>query len=77
MFDGVDRAGLRGHVVDTTPDGAADHIERLSQRYTGGPYQNYGGRTGGRARRVGGRQAGCVNRWARSRLPRDLGRALS
>ncbi len=28
--------------------GAADHIEALSQRYTGGPYRNYGGRSGGR-----------------------------
>ena len=40
---------LRGHVVDTTQDGAAEHIETLSQRYTGGPYRNYGG---GRGRRV-------------------------
>ena len=39
---------LRGHVVDTSTDGAADHIETLSQRYTGGPYQNYGGSRGGR-----------------------------
>ena len=39
---------LRGHVVDTTTEGAADHIEALSQRYTGGPYRNYGGRSGGR-----------------------------
>ena len=39
---------LRGHVVDTGTDGAADHIEMLSQRYTGGPYQNYGGVQGGR-----------------------------
>jgi PPOX class probable F420-dependent enzyme len=39
---------LRGHVVDTASDGAADHIEQLSQRYTGGPYRNYGGRNGGR-----------------------------
>ncbi len=39
---------LRGRVVDTTRDGAAEHIETLSQRYTGGPYQNYGGGRGGR-----------------------------
>jgi PPOX class probable F420-dependent enzyme len=39
---------LRGRVVATTTDGAAEHIEQLSQRYTGGPYQNYGGRSGGR-----------------------------
>jgi PPOX class probable F420-dependent enzyme len=39
---------LRGHVVDTTTEGAAEHIEALSQRYTGGPYRNYGGRSGGR-----------------------------
>ncbi len=39
---------LRGHVVDTTYDGAAEHIETLSQRYTGGPYQNYGGSQGSR-----------------------------
>ncbi len=37
---------LRGHVVDTTTDGAAEHIETLSQRYTGGPYRNYGGGAG-------------------------------
>jgi PPOX class probable F420-dependent enzyme len=35
---------VRGHVVATTTDGAADHIEALSQRYTGGPYPWYGGR---------------------------------
>ena len=39
---------LRGHVVDTTSEGAAESIEALSRRYTGGPYQNYGGRDGGR-----------------------------
>lgn len=39
---------LRGHVVGTTTAGAADHIETLSQRYTGGPYQNYSGGQGGR-----------------------------
>ncbi|GAA1907710.1 PPOX class F420-dependent oxidoreductase [Nocardioides lentus] len=35
---------LRGRVVRTTTEGAADHIEMLSQRYTGGPYPWYGGR---------------------------------
>jgi len=27
-----------------TADGAADHIEKLAQRYLGGPYPWYGGR---------------------------------
>ena len=27
-----------------TEDGAADHIEKLAQRYLGGPYPWYGGR---------------------------------
>ncbi|HEX3713607.1 MAG TPA: pyridoxamine 5'-phosphate oxidase family protein, partial [Trebonia sp.] len=35
---------VRGRVVDVTPDGAADHIEKLAQRYLGGPYPWYGGR---------------------------------
>lgn len=35
---------VRGHVVATTTDGAADHIEALSRRYTGRPYSWYGGR---------------------------------
>jgi PPOX class probable F420-dependent enzyme len=35
---------LRGRVVGTTTDGAVDHIEALAQRYTGQPYQWYGGR---------------------------------
>jgi len=35
---------VRGHVVDITAEGGWEHIEMLSQRYTGGPYQNYGGR---------------------------------
>jgi PPOX class probable F420-dependent enzyme len=33
---------IRGRVVATTTDGAADHIEALSQRYTGRPYVPYG-----------------------------------
>ena len=39
---------VRGHVVDITAERGWEHIELLSQRYTGGPYQNYGGRNGGR-----------------------------
>ena len=35
---------IRGRVISVTTDGAADHIEQLSQRYTGGPYAWYGGR---------------------------------
>ncbi len=35
---------VRGRVVDVTTDGAADHIETLSQKYFGGPYPWYGGR---------------------------------
>jgi PPOX class probable F420-dependent enzyme len=35
---------VRGRVVDITTDGAADHVEALSQRYNGVPYPWYGGR---------------------------------
>jgi PPOX class probable F420-dependent enzyme len=35
---------VRGTVVSSTAEGGAEHIERLSQRYTGGPYPWYGGR---------------------------------
>ena len=35
---------LRGRVINTTTDGAAEHIELLAQRYLGGPYPWYGGR---------------------------------
>jgi PPOX class probable F420-dependent enzyme len=35
---------VRGRVTNITADGGAEHIERLAQRYTGGPYQWYGGR---------------------------------
>jgi PPOX class probable F420-dependent enzyme len=31
-------------VISAETAGAAEHIEKLSQKYTGGPYQNYGGR---------------------------------
>jgi PPOX class probable F420-dependent enzyme len=37
-------AALRGRVVEITTDGARDHIEELSQRYTGQPYPWWGGR---------------------------------
>src|SRR3954463_12508510 len=35
---------VRGRVVNTTTEGAADHIEVLAQRYLGGPYPWFGGR---------------------------------
>jgi PPOX class probable F420-dependent enzyme len=35
---------VRGHVTNITTDGGGEHIERLSQRYTGAPYRWYGGR---------------------------------
>jgi PPOX class probable F420-dependent enzyme len=35
---------VRGRVIDVTTNGGAEHIETLSQRYLGGPYQWYGGR---------------------------------
>ncbi len=35
---------VRGTVVDMTTEGAVDHIEALSHRYTGGPYSWWGGR---------------------------------
>jgi PPOX class probable F420-dependent enzyme len=34
---------IRGRVVKMTTEGGVDHIEALSQRYTGGPYAWYGG----------------------------------
>jgi PPOX class probable F420-dependent enzyme len=34
---------VRGTVTSTTTDGARDSIERLSRRYTGGPYRSYSG----------------------------------
>jgi PPOX class probable F420-dependent enzyme len=36
---------VRGRVVDVSTDGAADHIEALAQRYLGGPYPWFGGRS--------------------------------
>jgi PPOX class probable F420-dependent enzyme len=35
---------VRGRVIDVTTEGAAEHIEKLAQRYLGGPYPWYGGR---------------------------------
>ena len=37
-------AALRGRVVEVITEGARDHIEKLSQRYTGAPYPWWGGR---------------------------------
>jgi PPOX class probable F420-dependent enzyme len=35
---------LVGHVVATTAEGGGAHIEKLAQKYLGGPYPWYGGR---------------------------------
>jgi PPOX class probable F420-dependent enzyme len=35
---------VRGEVLSITAEGAAEHIEKLSQRYLGTPYPWYGGR---------------------------------
>jgi PPOX class probable F420-dependent enzyme len=35
---------VRGRVVGVTTEGAAGHIEELSQKYLGGPYPWFGGR---------------------------------
>jgi PPOX class probable F420-dependent enzyme len=35
---------VRGRVINMTTEGGAESIEELSQKYTGGPYQWYGGR---------------------------------
>src|SRR5690348_15128586 len=35
---------VRGRVIKTSTDGGAEHIEQLSQKYTGEPYPWYGGR---------------------------------
>jgi PPOX class probable F420-dependent enzyme len=35
---------VRGRVLDVTPDGATEHIEKLSRRYLGTPYPWFGGR---------------------------------
>ena len=35
---------VRGRAINLTTEGGAEHIEKLSQRYTGKPYSWYGGR---------------------------------
>lgn len=40
--------GVRGRCVAATTDGAAEHIEQLSQRYLGRPYPDFGGGAGTR-----------------------------
>ena len=35
---------VRGEVVSQSTDGATEHIEKLAQKYLGGPYPWYGGR---------------------------------
>ncbi|GAB3957256.1 PPOX class F420-dependent oxidoreductase [Micromonospora vulcania] len=35
---------VRGRVVRVSTEGAAEHIDQLSQRYLGGPYPWFGGR---------------------------------
>ncbi len=35
---------IRGRVVNVTEAGGVDHIEKLSQKYLGGPYPWFGGR---------------------------------
>ena len=34
---------IRGEVVETTTEGAREHIDRLSQKYLGRPYPMFGG----------------------------------
>jgi PPOX class probable F420-dependent enzyme len=35
---------IRGRVIEVRTEGAVEHIEKLSQKYNGGPYPWYGGR---------------------------------
>ncbi len=35
---------IRGRVIKMTTEGGAEHIEKVSQKYTGKPYSWYGGR---------------------------------
>ena len=35
---------IRGRVIEQRTEGAAEHIDALSQKYNGGPYPLYGGR---------------------------------
>jgi PPOX class probable F420-dependent enzyme len=39
-----DYVQIRGRVIDLVTEGAAEHIEALSQKYLGKPYPWYGGR---------------------------------
>ena len=38
-------AEIRGQVVGMTTEGGTEHINQLAMKYTGQPYQNYGGHT--------------------------------
>ena len=42
--DPTDFVQLRGEVVRETTEGAVEHIDLISERYTGRPYPWYGGR---------------------------------
>jgi PPOX class probable F420-dependent enzyme len=42
--DPTDYYSLAGTVLSTETEGGAEHIEKLSQKYTGGPYPNYSGK---------------------------------
>ena len=42
--DPVSYTEIRGRVIEERTEGAVEHIESLSQRYTGGPYGWWGGR---------------------------------
>jgi len=42
--DPADYYSLAGTVISTDTEGAAEHIDRVSHKYTGGPYPNYSGR---------------------------------
>jgi len=35
---------IRGRVINVTTEGGTEHIEKISQKYTGKPYSWYGGR---------------------------------
>ncbi len=35
---------VRGRVIELTTDGAREHVDELSHKYTGAPYSWYGGR---------------------------------
>ncbi|GIF03936.1 PPOX class F420-dependent oxidoreductase [Actinoplanes siamensis] len=47
VLDGADPStyySLAGTVISMDTEGARESIDRLSHKYTGGPYQDYGGR---------------------------------